>query len=100
MSAFYLRPGAGFQIHLNTLLLRISSGLLTFWGLEESVEEVESRKRDDQMGKKRTTVGQWASQVKNKEEKWEAREEENRHCLHREYFALRVAGCYYIAVKP
>lgn len=39
-------------------------------------------------------------QVKNKEVKWEAREEENRCCLHRECLALLVAGCYYIAVKP
>lgn len=38
--------------------------------------------------------------MKNKEVKWEAREEENRHCLHRECFALLVAGCYHTAVKP
>lgn len=38
--------------------------------------------------------------MKNKEEKWEARKEENRHCSHKEYFALCVAGRYYVVVKP
>lgn len=43
--------------------------------------------------------GAEGQQVKNKEVKWEAREEENRHHVHRECFALLVAGCYSTAVK-
>lgn len=57
-----------------------------------------SRKRDDEMEKKYSEAEGW--QVRNKEVKWEAREEENRHCLHRECLALLVAGCSYTAVKP